>query len=128
MDKVSVQSESSNYVIDMEEILALGKKNLKKSKAISSEFNKFFAEDAKTFLARKGAQITFLDNRARFYHKSIMEYYSARFLYDALKGFKDRESNCMELLGMKLLYGNSKTDQESDVLNFLVQMIEDNDH
>ena len=100
----------------------------KPAKPISSEFNKFFVEDAKTTLARKGAQITFLDNRARFYHKSIMEYYSARYLYDALKRFKDRESNCLALLSLKSLYGKEQTDQESDVLNFLVEMIHDNDN
>ena len=39
-----------------------------------------------------------------------MEYYAARFLYDALKKYKEPENSCMRLLGLKLLKNSQSTD------------------
>jgi len=50
-------------------------------------FQKFFRNDQKTKLARLGAQIIQVDGKARFSHKSIMEYFAARVFYEEIKFF-----------------------------------------
>ncbi|MDJ0652410.1 MAG: NACHT domain-containing protein, partial [Simkaniaceae bacterium] len=127
LDKISAKSENANYTIergDYEKIAA--KKGMRQENLQDEDyFNKFFRKDSKTSLARAGAQLIVLNNQARFTHKSIMEYFAARFLYDDLKNFKTKEYE--ETFNIKLLKESSETQQESDVLNFLVGMIKDND-
>ena len=80
-----------------------------------------------TRLARTGAQIIIVDGKARFTHKSIMEYFSARTFYEDIKFFNQKKDEAVDLsnnwLNDKLLKGEKVTDQESDVLNFLIDMI-----
>jgi len=54
----------------------------------SNPFAKFFVDDVKTRLARSGAQLIIVDGKARFSHKSIMEYFAARVLYECIKFYK----------------------------------------
>jgi len=51
-------------------------------------FAKFFVDDVKTRLARSGAQLIIVDGKARFSHKSIMEYFAARVLYECIKYYR----------------------------------------
>ena len=54
-----------------------------------NKFEKFFKEkkagDDKVRLARAGAQLILMDGKARFTHKSIMEYFAARVIYEQIK-------------------------------------------
>ncbi|MDJ0652090.1 MAG: NACHT domain-containing protein [Simkaniaceae bacterium] len=126
LDKTSVTSESDNYTIEREyyeQVAAtegIQQENLKGE----NHFNRFFQKDSRTSLARAGAPLIVLDNQARFAHKSILEYFAARFFYDDLKNFKTGQYE--KIFNIKPLQGSDKTDQESDVLNFLVEMIKDN--
>jgi len=54
-------------------------------KNIENKFEKFFTDDPKVSLAQRGAQLIIMDGRARFTHKSIMEYFAARVIYEAVK-------------------------------------------
>ena len=129
LDKTSIESESGNFIVNRsiyKNFHDQQQKEEKSKKSDAKSFNEFFATDRRTSLARAGAQIIVLDSQARFSHKSIMEYFASRFLYEDLKNFKTEEYK--ETFNIKLLKGSSETDQESDVLNFLVEMIKDNDH
>jgi hypothetical protein len=93
-----------------------------------NEFEEFFKDDTMTRLSRQGAQIIVVDGQARFTHKSIMEYFAARVFYEEIKFIQpERPDIFNELISKwineKLLKGEKVTDQESDVLNFLVDMI-----
>jgi hypothetical protein len=59
-----------------------------------------------------------------------MEYFAARVFYEEIKFFKQKKDEAVSLtsnwLNDKLLKGDSVTDQESDVLNFLIDMITNN--
>jgi len=44
-------------------------------------------------ITRGGAQIIINEDKARFEHKSIQEYFTARVLYDLIKGYEDRNDN-----------------------------------
>jgi len=50
-------------------------------------FASFFGDDEKTRLSRYGVQLIIMDGKARFTHKSIMEYFAARVLYEEIKWF-----------------------------------------
>ena len=58
-----------------------------------------------------------------------MEYYAARVFYEEIKFFDPTQHENLEKflsetwLNSKVLKGDDVTDQESDVLNFLVDMI-----
>ena len=92
-------------------------------------FEEFFFDDDKTKLARLGVQIIEVDSKARFTHKSIMEYYAARVFYEEIKFFDPTKHIDLHAylegiwLNTKILKGDSVTDQESEVLNFLIDMI-----
>ena len=126
-NRTSIDGESVNYTsqcLNME------------SKKDANPFAIFFLNDSKTKLARDGAEIISIDNEVRFIHKSIMEYFAARVFYDTLKhdvenfieGKEKQFSNILNIFSQKLLKGNDQIDKESDVLNFLVDMINDNDY
>ena len=53
-----------------------------------------------------------------------MEYFTARNIYEKIK---NQVEELNEFLSLKLLLGDKTTDQESDVLNFIIEMIKDND-
>ena len=95
----------------------------------ANPFEEFFSNDQKTKLARLGAQIIQVDGKARFSHKSIMEYFAARVFYEEIKFFDSAKNDNLldyfkkKWLNSKILKGDNVTDQESDVLNFLVDMI-----
>ena len=126
LDKTSVETESGNFVDNVSELYQImEKREPSKNKKSGDAFAKFFSNDKKTSLARAGAQLIVLDNQARFSHKSIMEYFTARNIYEQLKNYQVEEPN--NFLGLKLLLGDRTTDQESDVLNFVIEMIKDND-
>jgi len=73
-----------------------------------------------------------LDGNARFAHKSIMEYFSARALYELVKKYtKPLHSDDIAqgtdygrtFINEKIIKGSGVTDSESDVLNFVLDMI-----
>ena len=105
---------------------------------IENKFEKFFTDEPKVSLARRGAQLIIMDGRARFTHKSIMEYFAARVLYEAVKDYekpRNLEGGRTEggtnyegtFINEKLVKGSGETDSESDVLNFVLDMIRFND-
>ena len=44
-------------------------------------------------ITRAGAPIIISGDKARFEHRSIQEYFTARVLYDLIKGYEDRNDN-----------------------------------
>ena len=76
-----------------------------------------------------------MDGRARFTHKSIMEYFAARVLYEAVKNYEKAAEGSgaagtnyePTFINEKLIKGSGETDSESDVLNFVLDMIRFND-
>ena len=79
-------------------------------------FVKYFVDDVKTRLARSGVQMIIVDGKARFSHKSIMEYFAARVFYECIKYYKvETESSRATDYGYtyinrKLLKGTDLTD------------------
>ena len=133
LDKTSVATEGFSYSLkkkDLNELFSKTSEINENQNALSSKesdpFARFFSADAITKLARSGAQLIIFNGQARFTHKSIMEYFAARFFYDELKFGNDQEL-AKGPLSFKLIYGGGQTNQESDVIMFLKQMIEDND-
>ena len=133
LDKTSVATEGFSYSLkknDLNELFtkSLNTSEIKKEAEVKKEndpFARFFSNDPVTKLARSGTQLIIFNGQARFTHKSIMEYFAARFFYDELK-FCEIESIPKGPLSLKLLYGGNKLNQESDVINFLKQMIDEN--
>ena len=44
-------------------------------------------------ITRAGAPIVIHQEKARFAHKSIQDYFTARVLYDLIKGYEDLNDN-----------------------------------
>jgi len=119
-DKTSVDRESVNYIFN--EKLGFNQNKF------SDPFSRFFSNDAKTILASKGAEITTVDSQVSFNHKSIMEYFIARTLYDVLKRNSNLDGETVrKIFGERLIQDENQTDQESDVMDFLIDMITNND-
>ena len=102
-DKTTVQAIENQYPFP--------RKNIEEN-----VFEHFFGDDDKTRLARSGAQIIIVDGKARFTHKSIMEYFAARVFYEEIKFFNPKKDEDVMTtvtgywLNEKLLKGDDVTD------------------
>jgi len=57
----------------------------------NKSFLKFFTNDSQTRYARTGAPVKEENGRAKFIHSSIQDYFTARILYDELKGYGNND-------------------------------------
>ena len=82
-DKVSVPAIEYNYPYPA---------RVKAENKFERFFNERKAGDERVRLARYGAQLILMDGKARFTHKSIMEYFAARVLYEQIKYYEKPSS------------------------------------
>ena len=121
------------FLNDKTSVTAIESKFKYPSKANESNpFEEYFHDDPITKYSRSGAPILISDGQCRFTHKSIMEYFSARVFYEEFKTFDKIEDKLPDFSKCwsndKLFQGQGVTDQESDVINFIIDMIVNNDN
>ena len=105
------------YINDKTTVQAIKNKYPFPQKTIEENpFAEFFQDDELTRYSRQGAQIIIMDGKARFTHKSIMEYFAARVFYEEIKFFHPKKDEDVMTtlqgywLNEKLLKGDDVTD------------------